>query len=616
MPKESGIKHSIIYELAFDQLRSESAKTLLLVLSFLSVNKINVDFLHAGSDLLNDEAARILPSERSNNRSLHNASDTKGQLQRNRFTILDTIGYILAVENEPKMSSYLDEYEKLSLVRWAGKDIQIHELHRSLLHQCQVFDALNILSCAMYIVIGAFDSIGEVTEQESWHLCEEYLPHVRVLIDHRKQYSRLRGLPNFAYTVSRTADYLFHRGRTKEALELYEISRDEFALAFGQSDLDTTVRITEGLALACLEEGELNTARQYLENVRSRRLERLTRDHPDTLGAGRNLAQVMQYQGHLLEAQQEYESLLRTMQRSRKMQSQSHKEIEMAYIKESMAMVTCDLGDTEKAQALLNEVLEAKQREKVGVIEVLRTYQNVGSVLRDRGLYDKSHQVFNYVLSSSRPEHPISFDININIGFMLIDERRYSEARVLFQSLQAAVEQNLVSRRTYKLLVQEGTALLDEFKGYHDAAQSGFQQLLITYNGLTHSDNTTGKDHHTPAKLRVLEGLAMAVGSLGRLSEAVRRFHKVIEIEHRQLPPNHPDVFTTYHRYGRFYARHGNSDKARKWYGKAIAGRKFRLGGHHPATLHSLACFDALGGKTSSGRENGLPCDRVEDANP
>ncbi|KAK4209389.1 hypothetical protein QBC37DRAFT_54625 [Rhypophila decipiens] len=130
------------------------------------------------------------------------------------------------------------------------------------------------------------------------------------------------------------------------------------------------------------------------------------------------------------------------------------------------------------------------------------------------------------------------------------------------------------------LLLREIGALAHLFSGNYAQALRMFESMCDRCR------EYEGESHCRQFVLRAKEGLAMARGVVG-IGETEHEFRLVIDLEKCHLGEEHPDIYTTYHRFAMVLATRGRVEDAQRWYSQAAKGRKERLGPDHPLTRHS-----------------------------
>ena len=78
--------------------------------------------------------------------------------------------------------------------------------------------------------------------------------------------------------------------------------------------------------------------------------------------------------------------------------------------------------------------------------------------------------------------------------------------------------------------------------------------------------------------------MALVFNTQGQSDKALKYYERALAGRQKSLGVDHPDTLTTVHNMELSYDSQGQYDKALKYYERAFLGRHTRLGGNHPDT--------------------------------
>ena len=76
---------------------------------------------------------------------------------------------------------------------------------------------------------------------------------------------------------------------------------------------------------------------------------------------------------------------------------------------------------------------------------------------------------------------------------------------------------------------------------------------------------------------------------MGEYSKTLLYYEKALEIDQKTLPPNHPDLATSYNNIGGVYKNTGEYSKAFSYYEKAVEILQKTLPANHPSLATSYS---------------------------
>jgi serine/threonine protein kinase/tetratricopeptide (TPR) repeat protein len=257
-------------------------------------------------------------------------------------------------------------------------------------------------------------------------------------------------------------------------------------------------------------------------------------EHPDTLEAGRRLAQELLFLGRYEEA----ETLLTGVLDS---QARALGDFDPATLRSRslLADLWLERGQVDEAEGALEEVL-AEQRRSLGVehADTMRTMNALAMLYSDEGGGDGEALMRELLDTATR---------------VWGDE----DARAL------VYEHNLA-----RILQREGRN--EEALGHNRHVLEARRRVL-------------GDDH--PRTLRTKANVADSLSRLGRFDESRELFAEVYEDRLRTLGPDHPDTIETIGSLAIVTKNLGRFTEAAPLYEATLAGRTRLFGAEHPRTL-------------------------------
>ncbi|KAI0484176.1 hypothetical protein GGR56DRAFT_612699 [Xylariaceae sp. FL0804] len=183
------------------------------------------------------------------------------------------------------------------------------------------------------------------------------------------------------------------------------------------------------------------------------------------------------------------------------------------------------------------------------------------------------------------------FYANLNLGLSLLEQERYPEATSHFAKVYEIRQESQapfgIMTEADDMLLTEGIAWADLFNGHYNRAKSGFQ---TAHDSFAESE---GKAWMPLPLLRAKEGLAMA-RCMQKEKGGTEQFKEVVSLAETVFGKEHPELFTTYQRYGMALKHQGNIQESVQWYYETLRLRKRILVEGHPLIEQAKKHYDMV----------------------
>jgi serine/threonine protein kinase len=254
-------------------------------------------------------------------------------------------------------------------------------------------------------------------------------------------------------------------------------------------------------------------------------------------------------------------------------------------VRVNLGRLLADLGEFERAEALLVPVL-AERRRDLGAKHpsTLDACTAVARLRRAQGRFAESERLFSALVRDREGmlgvEHPMSAIARCDLGNVRVDLHRYDEAIADLRAAHAVFDRLLGAEHSETLrtasnlasaLVQSGD--VEQGRAWTERALEAQRRVL----GGEHVDT-----------LRSMANLASLYNDLGRFDEAESLGREVLALEERVYGPQAPTVLITRENLGRTLLSLGRPAEAAMLVEDVLSARRRILGEEHPAVSRSM----------------------------
>ncbi|VUC34804.1 unnamed protein product [Clonostachys rosea] len=192
----------------------------------------------------------------------------------------------------------------------------------------------------------------------------------------------------------------------------------------------------------------------------------------------------------------------------------------------------------------------------------------------------------SYDTDSQYGDEQLVFDAKFCLGLSLIEQEQYEAAASHFSRVKRDMdrltslgESGLLLNCTNRTLLSEGIALSAFYCGAYEEAEKGFLSICDEFKELENRP-------WCPLRMvRVKEGLAMARGMQSKVSR--EELQAAMKFSQKHFGDQHPELYTTYHRFAMVMEKQGDVETAAQWYSTAYHGRLETLSKDHILTKQS-----------------------------
>jgi len=364
-------------------------------------------------------------------------------------------------------------------------------------------------------------------------------------------------------------------GRVGDAITLFEqvLADRERVLGAGNPD---TLASRNNLAYAYQAAGRVGEAITLFEQVLADTERVLGSDHPGTLASRNNLAYAYQAAGRVGDAITLFEQVLADRKRVLGAENPatlaSGNNLAGAYesvgrVGEAITLFEQVLADTER-------VLGAEHPDTLTSGNNLAgAYESVGRVGEAITLYEQVLADRTRVLGA---DHPGSLTSCNNLAYAYESAGRVGEAITLYEQVLADTERVLGAEHPDTLTSRNNLACAYRATGRMVEAITLFEQALADHVRVLGTEN--------PGTLASVSNLAGAYESAGRAGKAITLYEQVLADRTRVLGVDHPDTLTSYHNLAHAYQATGQAQAAAALYEQVLADTERVLGTDHPLT--------------------------------
>jgi tetratricopeptide (TPR) repeat protein len=464
---------------------------------------------------------------------------------------------------------------RFSLMRVIGDALFIHRLLQTVIRAALDAD----VECAWVVTAVQLLRAGfprDSNQVGAWPECERLLAHTLVVADHGQRI----GVETQAWLWLRgqAATYLWSRGQYRQALTLQAQAVAGLQGMLGDDHPDTLHALND-LAEIRRDLGDLHRARDLFEQALAGRQRVLGEDHPDTLRSIHGLAVTRRHLGDLQGARHLLEQALIA---SRRVLGDDHPDT--LWSMHSLAATRRHLGDLRGARDLFEQTLTVRRR-VLGDdhYDTLRsthglavTRYALGDLHGARDLLEQTLTARRRVLGDDHPDTLNSLNDLAEIRAALGD---LQGARELFQQTLTTRRRILGDDHPDTLWPMHSLAVtrrdLGDFRG----------ALELQEETLAARRRILGDDH--PDTLWSMHSLAATRRHLGDLQGARDLFEQTLAARRRVLGDDHPHSLWSMHGLAETRRHLGDLQGAYDLHNQALAARRRVLGEDHPDTLTS-----------------------------
>jgi Tfp pilus assembly protein PilF len=291
-------------------------------------------------------------------------------------------------------------------------------------------------------------------------------------------------------------EYIFqHRGHFKQVEPLYQHAIFIRERTLGPNHPDTIIALNNLANLYC-SQGKLDQAEPFYLHILTSRERTLGPNHPDTAKALNNLANLYRNQGKLDQAEPLFQRALSICEW---ILNPNHPDTAKAL--NNLALLYRNQGKFEQAEPLFQRALNIQQH-VLGPDhpDTAKTCNNLALLYRDQGKFDKAEILFQHILTTGEnfltPEHPTIAKILNNLALLYADQGKFEQAEPLYKRALNIQECALGPNHPDTASTCNNLALLYRDQGFFE------QALLLFQRSLTIRESVLGPDHADTIKVR------------------------------------------------------------------------------------------------------------------
>ncbi|HEX9941448.1 MAG TPA: tetratricopeptide repeat protein [Thermoanaerobaculia bacterium] len=358
-------------------------------------------------------------------------------------------------------------------------------------------------------------------------------------------------------------------GRSKERIE-----KD---LA-GEPEAQDKLRATLGVVYRNL--GLLRPAKELLQQVVTFRRRALGEEHPDTLVAKNDLANVYSAAARYKEAEELYRQVLESR---RRVLGDEHAETLKSM--SNLATAYRDRGRLKEAEDLNRQTLEIFRRVQGDRHpDTLKAMTNLANLYAFQGRLRKAEDLHRQILETRRSvlraEHPDTLASMTSLANVVSARGRPKEAEELQRRAFEISRRVMGEEHPDTLMYRQNLANTFYEQGRLDEAEALYHQILALRR------RVQGEEH--PDTIAAMNNLAVVYRDRGRLQEAEDLLRRGFEIHHRVLGSEHPATLTSMSNLAVVYAMQDRLAEAEALQRRTLALQRHVLDDHHPDTLRSI----------------------------
>jgi tetratricopeptide (TPR) repeat protein/tRNA A-37 threonylcarbamoyl transferase component Bud32 len=247
-----------------------------------------------------------------------------------------------------------------------------------------------------------------------------------------------------------------------------------------------------------------------------------------------------------------------------------------------------DLARYDEAEALIREVLKARETQHAPALAVAKAQANLGNVLGNRRAYAEAERLLRAAEatldreSSAPPD--VVFGVHNNLAIVFIDTGRYADALPVLEDARTSLLATVGPNAPASLVVAQNLALVYRKLGRTADAERLMMEVLPT------ARKVAGENH--PAVMAGMVNLGSVWNATGKAQQTVDALRDLLPAARVALGPSHPTTHLLAVVLGEAYYVTGRSDLALPVVREAVDG--FRATGKSEAP-ESLAARLLLG---------------------
>ncbi|HHQ47898.1 MAG TPA: tetratricopeptide repeat protein, partial [Acidobacteria bacterium] len=254
--------------------------------------------------------------------------------------------------------------------------------------------------------------------------------------------------------------------------------------------------------------------------------------------------------------------------------------------RDQLGVVLGHLGELERAESILREVVAARSRTGSGLTAAaVASHRHLAEVLEERGEYGEARKILEELIRSldrAGPDRTVdAVDVRIELAEVMARQGDYEDAANL-QRKTLETARSLLGERHPRTLAVEGDLAANLSRlGRPEEAEALFRRTVKLRT------EVLGADH--PDTLTALSGLGIVLAHRKRFEEAEEIDRRVLEARERTLGPDHPDTAAALGNLGVALTLERRYDEAGEVFRKAWKTAEAALGPEHPQTLMWMA---------------------------
>ncbi len=329
------------------------------------------------------------------------------------------------------------------------------------------------------------------------------------------------------------------------------------------------------------EQDEAWVALGLVERAVALRERRLGREHPDTLDAIGELADVYASLGAVADAEALYREALAASELAA-----GEEASRTAAHQDRFGSFLSQQGRHEEAAMLLQRALAIRER-TLGPNDpaTVDSVESLARALQWAGQYaDAEPLQLRAVASHERhdgPEAEPTLWARLALAWLYGSVDRYPEADALFRRTLEVAQRTLGDDHALTLASTQGLGGVLQVLGRSDEAET------LLYGAWDRAQLELGFDH--PTTLGLTWTLASLRESQGRLADAEPLYGFILQSREMFLGSEHPDTLDTLAAIAHVQATPGRYTEAETTFLRALEAQQRLLGGEHPGTLRTLA---------------------------
>lgn len=241
-------------------------------------------------------------------------------------------------------------------------------------------------------------------------------------------------------------------------------------------------------------------------------------------------------------------------------------------------------GDFQKGVPILEEVLEARKRLQSPAATLVASMMSVAEGYGSAGRDVDAEKLYGDALNILDVAHGIDERTTIlcmgNLASVKSKLSKGDEALKLYDSALARAKKILGADNAETMSLLSSLALAYLQSGKTDLAIPMLEESLRTMR------SKLGPDH--PTTLSIMNNLASAYQSANRTANAAALLEEVLKVHEAKYGPEHPHTLLTASNLSAVYQQLGKNDVALPLIEKTVKYQKLKLGADHPNTLAAM----------------------------